>query len=269
MPRFPGVMAPFCNAKEMEGIEILMRSDEAHILIDRIAALFGTLPLGKRLAWLEEIGGDVVFTTSLGIEDQVVTDALVEALPSARIVTLDTGRLFDETVALIDDTEERYGITIERFRPKPEQVDAFIATYGMNGFYESVEARHACCGVRKVEPLARALAGADIWITGLRRGQSAARGGVPFAEWDDERQLLKINPLADWILADIRRHAEARAIPINPLHARGYPSIGCAPCTRAIKPGEDERAGRWWWENDQQRECGLHVAGAASSLHAA
>lgn len=242
-----------------------MQHDEAAVLIEDIACLFPTLSLRDRLAWLGETGDAIVFTTSLGIEDQLVTDALVEALPSARIVTLDTGRLFDETLALIDRTEARYATTIERCLPKPEAVEAYVAQYGRNGFYDGVDARHACCGIRKVEPLGRALEGADIWVTGLRRGQSAARGGVPFAEWDAERGLLKINPLADWSLQDVKEEVAVRDVPINPLHARGYPSIGCAPCTRAVKPGEDERAGRWWWERDDTRECGLHVAAASSA----
>lgn len=242
-----------------------MQHDEAAVLIEDIKCIFPRLSLTDRLAWLQEAGHAIVFTTSLGIEDQVVTDALVAALPETRIVTLDTGRLFDETLALIEETEGRYGITIERFHPRQEAVEAYVADHGRNGFYDSVEARHACCGIRKVEPLGRALEGADIWITGLRRGQSAARGGVPFAEWDGERGLLKINPLADWSLQQIRDHVAEQDIPINPLHARGYPSIGCAPCTRAIKPGEDERAGRWWWERDDTRECGLHVAGGDRS----
>lgn len=239
-----------------------MQHDEACVLIDDITCTFPHLALADRLGWLQDAGHAIVFTTSLGIEDQVVTDALVRALPEARIVTLDTGRLFDETLALIDETETRYGITIKRLHPHAEAVEAYVAEHGRNGFYETVKARRACCGIRKVEPLGRALEGADIWITGLRRGQSAARGGVPFAEWDGERELLKINPLADWSLSQVREAAVEKDIPINPLHLRGYPSIGCAPCTRAVKPGEDERAGRWWWERDDTRECGLHVAGA-------
>jgi phosphoadenosine phosphosulfate reductase len=243
-----------------------LQHEHALTLIADIEQRFAALSLNERLAWLEGADAQIVFTTSLGIEDQVITDALVASLPSARIVTLETGRLFDETVALIAETEERYGIAIERFHPRKDAIEAFVATYGLNGFYDSVEARHACCGIRKVEPLARALTGAGIWITGIRRGQSQNRGNIPFAEWDGERSLLKVNPLADWSLDDVKTQVAANAIPINPLHGRGYPSIGCAPCTRAIKPGEDERAGRWWWENDEKRECGLHVAGAASEL---
>lgn len=238
-------------------------SSEAAIRPDRaLDADYETMSIGERLTFLTRGRRNPVFTTSLGLEDQVLTAALAETVPSVRIVTLETGRLFDETLALIAQTEERYGITIERFRPDSEKLADYIEQHGLNGFYESIEARHACCGVRKLEPLARALEGADLWITGLRRGQSGNRAAAPFAAWDSGRALLKANPLADWDLETIQAFADAHAVPVNPLHARGYPSIGCEPCTRAIKPGEDERAGRWWWENDEKRECGLHVPSA-------
>jgi len=224
-----------------------------------------SLDLAGRLALVDGLEGKVVFTTSLGIEDQVITAAIGEAKLGIEVSTLETGRLFNETVALIDETEETYGILIKRFYPEQDDIDAFAAKYGMNGFYDSVEARHACCGARKVKPLARALEGASFWITGLRRGQSGNRADTPFAEADLDRGLIKINPLADWDIETIRAHVAAQDIPVNPLHARGYPSIGCEPCTRAIKPGEPERAGRWWWENDEKRECGLHVPETAAS----
>jgi phosphoadenosine phosphosulfate reductase len=227
-------------------------------------AELGALSLEAMLAKVASLAGRAVFTTSLGIEDQVITAAIGENRVDIDVVTLETGRLFPQTVALIDETEQRYGIAIRRFHPEAADVDAFAARFGMNGFYESVEARHACCGVRKLKPLARALEGASFWITGLRRGQSGNRATTPFAEYDAERNLIKINPLADWSIEDIKAHVEARAVPINPLHAKGFPSIGCEPCTRAIKPGEPERAGRWWWEQDEKRECGLHVAEASS-----
>ncbi|MFB2602370.1 phosphoadenylyl-sulfate reductase, partial [Rhizobium phaseoli] len=181
---------------------------------------------------------------------------------------LETGRLFAETLSLIDETEAQYDIHIQRFTPEKADIDAYAAKYGLNGFYESVEARHACCGVRKLKPLARALEGATIWITGLRRGQSANRAETPFAEYDAERHLVKVNPLADWDIEAIKAFVSDNGVPVNPLHARGYPSIGCEPCTRAIKPGEPERAGRWWWEQDETRECGLHVAEEASVVAA-
>lgn len=234
----------------------MTKSDTVAILNRTVgeADLFG------RLRLIAETGAPAVFTTSLGIEDQVITSAIAAQGLPIRIITLDTGRLFSETEALIAETEARYGIEIERFRPEPRALDDYVATYGRNGFYESVEARHACCQMRKLAPLARALEGARYWVTGLRRGQSGNRASTPYAEADAGRGLVKINPLADWSLAAIRAHAERHRVPVNPLHARGYPSIGCEPCTRAIKPGEPERAGRWWWENDAKRECGLHVA---------
>ncbi|MDO6962966.1 phosphoadenylyl-sulfate reductase [Rhizobium alvei] len=234
-------------------------SAEAQSLNERLASL----DLAGRLALAASLGGRVVFTTSLGIEDQVITHVIGQNRFDIDVVTLETGRLFPETVALISETENRYGIEIKRYFPLKEDIEAYAAQYGLNGFYDSVEARHACCGVRKVKPLARALSGAAIWITGLRRGQSGNRADTPFAEYDAERNLIKINPLADWDIEKINCLVTDEAVPINPLHARGYPSIGCEPCTRAIKPGESERAGRWWWENDEKRECGLHVPDAA------
>jgi phosphoadenosine phosphosulfate reductase len=233
-------------------------------LNDRLASL----DLAERLAFVAGLGGRSVFTTSLGIEDQVITAAIGTHRLPIEVATLETGRLFAETLNLIDETETRYDIAITRFYPAKDDIDAYASKYGLNGFYDSVEARHACCHVRKLVPLARALEGASFWITGLRRGQSGNRATTPFAEFDAERNLIKINPLADWDIDVIKAHVSSENIPVNPLHARGYPSIGCEPCTRAIKPGEPERAGRWWWENDEKRECGLHVAEApqASSL---
>lgn len=235
---------------------------------DTIASLdaeLASLDLTGRLSRIAALGGRVVFTTSLGIEDQVITAAIGLARLPIEVATLETGRLFQETVDLIGETEERFDIAIKRFHPEQDDIDAYAAKYGLNGFYESVEARHACCHVRKLVPLAKALDGAAIWVTGLRRGQSGNRATTPFAEYDAERHLIKVNPLADWSLADIDAYVEAEAVPTNPLHKRGYPSIGCEPCTRAIKPGEPERAGRWWWENDEKRECGLHLPEAAAT----
>ncbi|CAD7045138.1 phosphoadenylyl-sulfate reductase [Pseudorhizobium halotolerans] len=225
---------------------------------------FEKLDLAGRLALAATLGR-AVFTTSLGIEDQVITAAIGLDRLDIEVATLETGRLFPETLALIDETEDRFDIEIRRFMPEKADVDAYAAQYGLNGFYESVEARHACCHVRKLKPLARALEGAVVWVTGLRRSQSGNRASTPFAEYDAERGLLKVNPLADWSLDQINAYVEQQAVPTNPLHKRGYPSIGCEPCTRAIKPGEPERAGRWWWENDEKRECGLHVPEAAAA----
>ena len=236
-------------------------------LAARLNAELASLSLPERISRVAEIGR-AVFTTSLGLEDQVLTAVIAESGAELHIVTLDTGRLFAETEKLIGDTETHFGLSIEVFKPWKEEVDGFVALYGMNGFYDSVEARHACCHARKLQPLGRALADADIWITGLRRGQSGNRANAPLAEWDVDRGLLKVNPLADQSLEALRALAEDQAVPLNPLHARGFPSIGCEPCTRAIKPGEPERAGRWWWEQDERRECGLHLSASVSGSRA-
>ena len=221
------------------------------------------LDLAERLSLVAALGGRAVFTTSLGIEDQVITAAIGTHRLPIEVATLETGRLFRETIELIGETEARFGIEITRYHPDKADIDDYVARYGANGFYDSVDARHACCGVRKLKPLARALEGAAVWVTGLRRGQSGNRADTPFAELDAERRLIKVNPLADWDIDAINAYVGANDVPVNRLHARGYPSIGCEPCTRAIKPGEPERAGRWWWENDEKRECGLHVPDAA------
>ncbi|PII38905.1 phosphoadenosine phosphosulfate reductase [Sinorhizobium meliloti CCBAU 01290] len=241
--------------------DVMALDAEAKALNDKLESL----DLAGRLALIAGLEGRAVFTTSLGIEDQVITAAIGSNRLDIEVATLKTGRLFNETVALIDQTEETYDILIKRYYPEKADIDAYVAQYGMNGFYESVEARQPVAGAQ-AKPLARALDGASYWITGLRRGQSGNRATTPFAEADVERGLIKINPLADWDIETIRAHVAAEGIPVNPLHSRGYPSIGCEPCTRAIKPGEPERAGRWWWENDEKRECGLHVPEAASSI---
>ncbi|MCY0094292.1 phosphoadenylyl-sulfate reductase [Hoeflea ulvae] len=233
----------------------------------RLADELAQLPLPGRMLRIAALG-HAVFTTSLGLEDQVLTSVIAATQADLRIVTLDTGRLFAETLALIEATEAQYGISIEVFKPWKDEVDGFVALYGMNGFYDSVEARHACCHARKLQPLGRALADAEIWVTGLRRGQSGNRANAPLAEWDADRCLLKINPLADQSLETLQARAKADDVPVNPLHARGFPSIGCEPCTRAIKPGEPERAGRWWWEQDERRECGLHLSASVSGSRA-
>ena len=241
----------------------------SHVLssqdVSSLDLTLANLDLAGRLAFVAGLGGRAVFTTSLGIEDQVITAAIGTHRLPVEVATLETGRLFAETVNLIRETEERYDIAIKHFYPAQDDIDAYAEKFGLNGFYDSVEARHACCHVRKLVPLAKALDGASFWITGLRRGQSGNRATTPFAEFDAERNLIKINAIADWDIDVIKAHVLAENIPVNPLHARGYPSIGCEPCTRAIKPGEPERAGRWWWENDEKRECGLHVAEAAQA----
>lgn len=231
----------------------------------RIADELSPLALEDRMRLAAQLPGKKVFTTSLGIEDQVITAAIARSGAAIDVVTLDTGRLFAQTDALIEETEQRYDLEIVRYRPGDAGVASYVATYGRDGFYDSIEARHACCDVRKLRPLAQALRGASVWVTGVRRGQSAARQETPLAEFDAQRGLIKVNPLADLGLEEIRDYAARHDVPLNPLHARGYPSIGCEPCTRAIKPGEPERAGRWWWEQDQTRECGLHVKDATAT----
>jgi phosphoadenosine phosphosulfate reductase len=200
-----------------------------------------------------------VFSTSLGLEDQAILHAIAQAGLAVRVITLDTGRLFEETHALHAETRKRYRIPIEVFSPDPVALRTLIAERGPNGFYDSVENRRECCRVRKVEPLRLALLGADLWITGIRREQSEARTGGKPLEWDDEHGLVKAHPLLDVNETDLRRYIHEHDVPINPLHDRGYPSIGCAPCTRAVGPGEPGRSGRWWWENDAKKECGLHM----------
>ena len=210
-------------------------------------------------AALEAVSERIVFTTSFGIEDQLIAHHLfTEKLP-IEVVTLDTGRLFPSTYKLWQETEERYGVRIRGYYPNAEAVAAMVADAGINGFYYSKDVRLSCCDVRKVEPLRRALAGAQAWITGLRADQSDQRSGTQFASWDAERGLLKIAPLFDRTRDEVVAACGELGVPINELHSRGFLSIGCEPCTRALRPGEDERAGRWWWERDEARECGLHL----------
>ena len=204
--------------------------------------------------------GRMVFTTSFGLEDQAVTHAILQNDIDVTIVTLDTGRLHPETYAVWRETEERYARRIKAFYPDAQSIEAYVNDNGIDGFRLSVDARKACCGIRKVAPLARALDGASVWITGLRASQSQARAAVPILAAEGER--LKFNPIADWSKDQVAAYVSANAVPYNALHDRGFPSIGCAPCTRAIKVGEDDRAGRWWWENDARKECGLHGSSA-------
>lgn len=204
--------------------------------------------------------------TSLQPEDQVLTHLIAEDGLAIDLFALDTGRLHAETLDVIAATEARYGRAIVLYRPDPAGVAAYVARDGENGFYESLESRRRCCDVRKVEPLKRALAGRGAWVTGQRREQAVGRGGLAVAEHDAVHGLAKFNPLADWTLADVWAVVRAFDVPINALALRGYPSIGCDPCTRAIRSHEDVRAGRWWWESSESKECGLHVAppGAAA-----
>ena len=211
---------------------------------------------------LAEIARDfppVTFANSLGAEDMVLTDLIVKSKLPIEIFSLDTGRLPLETYDLIAAVDKHYGLKLKIYFPQAEEVEAFVRNHGINGFYDSVTLRKACCHARKVEPLKRALAGKRAWITGLRAQQAATRTGLPLREYDEGNGLEKFNPLADWTEKEVWTYIKQNAVPYNALHEKFYPSIGCAPCTRAISPGEDIRAGRWWWENPESKECGLHV----------
>jgi phosphoadenosine phosphosulfate reductase len=230
---------------------------------------FPALDLFERLAAIRaEIPGRVVFTTSFGLEDQAIAHAIFAQGLAIDVATLDTGRLFPETHDVWAETERRYGIRVVAFTPEHRAVEAMIARQGIEGFRSSVAARLDCCAVRKVAPLARALDGAAAWITGLRADQSADRARLAPALFDEERGLIKVNPLFDWTRERTREFVRAHDVPCNALHERGFLSIGCAPCTRAVMPGEPERAGRWWWEQSQNKECGLHVAGNPRAMSA-
>jgi phosphoadenosine phosphosulfate reductase len=209
---------------------------------------------------LDALGRDrLALAASFGPEDVVLLDLLAGIEPRPRVFTLDTGRLPQETHDLIDQIRRRYGIEIEVFLPQAERVEAMVRTKGVNLFYESVDNRRECCGVRKIEPLGRALATLDGWVTGVRRDQIVTRAETPKIALDPQRPgTWKIAPLADWTSKQVWDYIRMHDLPYNALHDRGYPSIGCAPCTRAVEPGEDERAGRWWWEQTDQRECGIH-----------
>jgi phosphoadenosine phosphosulfate reductase len=202
--------------------------------------------------------GRVVFSTSLGQEDQVITHLIASNKLPIQIFSLDTGRLFPETLDLLDITENQYNIKIKVYYPERESLENLINKMGINGFYHSVENRKSCCYARKVEPLKRAIKNNSVWITGLRAEQSPNRSGLQKIEWDEANQIIKYNPILDWSFDKMISYIKENKIPYNPLHEKGFISIGCAPCTRAIQPGEDIRAGRWWWE-ESKKECGLHI----------
>jgi phosphoadenosine phosphosulfate reductase len=205
--------------------------------------------------------GKVALGSSMGAEDQVLTHLMVAINPQVKIFTLDTGRIFPETYNVLNETNKKYGIQIDTYFPEYKSVEEMVKSKGINLFYESIENRKLCCNVRKIEPLKRALNGMKIWITGLRKDQSVTRFFTKLVEWDETYQLLKVNPLLSWTEKDVWKFIKEYDVPYNKLHDLGFPSIGCQPCTRAIKTGEDVRAGRWWWEAPEHKECGLHVKG--------
>ena len=213
-------------------------------------------------ATLSRIASDfspAVFASSLAAEDMVLTDLILKGGYDIGIFSLETGRLHRETLAMLDKVQQYYGYQIAVFKPQQEAVDAYVAQNGLNAFYDSVEMRKECCRIRKVEPLGRALLGKKAWVTGQRRAQAATRGSLMVEEDDAAHFMTKFNPLANWSEEDVWHYIRENGVPYNALHDQGFPSIGCEPCTRAIQPGEDVRAGRWWWENPESKECGLHV----------
>ena len=238
--------------------------------IKELAAQCETQDAEAVIRWgLDRFHPRIALATSLQAEDMVVLDVAWRINPAVRVFTLDTGRLHDETYAVMECIRERYGIAVESYFPEREAVETLERERGFYSFRRSVEERKRCCGIRKVEPLGRALANLDAWATGLRREQAVTRVGVPKVERDEAHNgMLKLNPIADWTLTQVWDYIRAHGVPYNALHDLGYPSIGCAPCTRAVKPGEDIRAGRWWWELPEHKECGLHVAPAPSGRFA-
>jgi phosphoadenosine phosphosulfate reductase len=229
---------------------------------DTIRTSLTNKPIEERLEIIaRQFPGKCIFTTSFGLEDQVITDYIFTNNLPIRVVTLDTGRMFKETYKVFSRTRERYNKPIEVFFPDTEAVQKLMTEKGPYSFYESVENRKECCGIRKVEPLQRALKDMECWITGIRRDQNQNRHDMQELEWDDGYGLYKMNPLVDWTLDEVEARIRDKNIPYNTLFDKGFVSIGCAPCTRAIEPGEDFRAGRWWWEQSSGKECGLHTHG--------
>lgn len=218
-------------------------------LFDRVAAIRALIP------------GRIVFTTSFGLEAQALAHAIFSQALAIDVATLDTGRLFPETYEVWAETERRYGARILAFAPEHRSVEALVARQGINGLRSSVAARLDCCAVRKVAPLARILDGSAAWVTGMRADQSVDRARLSAASFDEQRRLIKVNPLFDWSRERTLQFVRTHEVPYNTLHDRGFLSIGCAPCTRAVAPGEPERAGRWWWEHAEKKECGMHIGG--------
>jgi phosphoadenosine phosphosulfate reductase len=221
-----------------------------------LTATMGALDV---IAWASRVFGPrLCFATSLGAEDQVITHFIAEVAPEIRVFTLDTGRLFPESHELIEKTEAKYAHRVEVFAPQTEEVESMVREHGVNLFYKSVENRKLCCSIRKIHPLMRALSGVDAWICGLRRDQALTRQSIHVVEWDEQYGIVKINPLWNWSEPQVWECIRKNEIPYNPLHDKGFLSIGCSCCTRAVAAGEDVRAGRWWWERPEHKECGLH-----------
>ena len=224
----------------------------------------GTGDLVTLLQRLEATHSPSAFACSFGAEDMVLLDVIAKQVPHIEVFTLDTGRLPEETHALLDTVRNNYSISIRTYFPDSSAVEIWTEQNGPNAFYRSVAQRLQCCHIRKVQPLQRALAGKKSWVTGLRREQSVSRQNLRIEAWDEANGLIKFSPLLEWTAEDVWAYLKTHGVPYNALHDRGYPSIGCAPCTRAVQPGEDSRAGRWWWEQASKKECGLHLDKQAS-----
>jgi phosphoadenosine phosphosulfate reductase len=227
--------------------------------VNRLNKQFEGLEAAAILQECANIFGDkIAFASSLGYEDQVITHLIAANKPAIKIFTLDTGRLFPETYELISKVNARYKLQVQVYFPDNNAVEEMVNEKGINLFYDSIDNRKLCCNIRKTKPLQRALSNLDAWITGLRRAQSVTRNEMQVVEWDKLNNIIKINPLLDWSEEDVKHFIRDHKVPYNVLHDKSFPSIGCQPCTRAIQPGEDIRAGRWWWELPEQKECGLH-----------
>ncbi|MEO6719660.1 MAG: phosphoadenylyl-sulfate reductase [Ferruginibacter sp.] len=232
--------------------------------IDQLLHLSDGLSISEFIQLLTlRFPGQVTFSSSFSYEDQVITHEVLSNKLPVKIFTLDTGRMFAETYSVWSSTNAMYDTHIVAYYPEAEKLQEFVAAKGPNSFYESVDNRKGCCYIRKVEPLKRALAGNAIWITGLRAEHSSDRKDLPILEWDETNQVIKYHPILHWSFEEVKQYIQKNRVPYNPLHDRGFVSIGCAPCTRAIQPGEDFRAGRWWWEDADKKECGLHVHATA------
>ncbi|MBC8378719.1 MAG: phosphoadenylyl-sulfate reductase [Planctomycetes bacterium] len=239
-------------------MQIIEKTDK-HSLLDELRKSHdGYSPQQLLQYFIEKFPGRLVLTSSMAAEDQVLTDMIVKIDPSVNILTLDTGRLPQETYDVIEATQKKYGITVQILFPDYRQVEAMIEKHGPNMFFKNVENRKLCCHIRKIEPLKRGLKDRDVWVCGLRKEQSVTRTGLEPIQWDEQFELIKLSPILDWSNEQVWEYIRENDVPYNALHDRGYPSIGCAPCTRAIAEGEDIRAGRWWWEQPEHKECGLH-----------
>ncbi len=228
--------------------------------LNQLTYQISRLNIAEAISFLAEVfAGKIIFSTSFSLEDQLIAHTILANGTPVKIFTLDTGRLFPETYSVWSATNERYHTKIEAYYPDAQLLQTFVAQHGPNSFYEAVELRKRCCAIRKVEPLKRALNGYAVWITGLRAEHSPDRQNIPQLEWDETNQILKYHPLLNWSTEEVKNEIVKNNVPYNPLHDRGFVSIGCAPCTRAVAPGEDFRAGRWWWEDADKKECGLHV----------